>query len=253
LTGPARRLRPHALGPWGSRWDAILKERDSRHFTDFGQALTISRCAQEDIRINANLFLYPPELDVRVARQSPDLSGTRGMRERGPRTVHYVRHGGGAASSDSFVQVLTHWRVRAAPCDAAVAGTGSCPGGGGVGGETGVGSGGAPGGSVPGPIVDWHEGGPSQGPGAPGELLEVHCSQLSGTATADQLARCQYAEGYLTDMPAGVPPVYGQIVRVTGASVEQPSISVFPVARDRARRTCRRVSAIPTLPVGTES
>ena len=31
------------------------------------------------------------------------------------------------------------------------------------------------------------------------------------------------------DVPAGVPPLAGQLVRVTGTSVEQPAVSVFPI------------------------
>jgi RHS repeat-associated protein len=220
------------------------------HFWDFGQELTISRCATEDIRINANLFLYPPELDIRVARQVQDDEA--GVQADRTRKAHLIRHGGSATSHDDFIQVATHWRVRKPACDAIVSGSGCCDGatcyaaaggtdGGAGGGADGGTDGGAPApdggvdGGEAGPVVDWRDGGTTDGGaadggnGAPGQLLEVYCSQLSKTASPELLARCAETDRRLVDMPAGVPPIYGQVVRVTGSSVEQPSVAIFPV------------------------
>ncbi|ABS26527.1 CARDB domain-containing protein [Anaeromyxobacter sp. Fw109-5] len=80
-------------------------------FPDFGETLTISRCARQDLRVFGNVRLYPPEIDVRVARQvrAEDAATTA--------SEHLVRHGGSATVRDEFVHVSTHWRVRLPPED----------------------------------------------------------------------------------------------------------------------------------------
>ena len=63
-------------------------------------------------------------------------------------------------------------------------------------------------------------------------MLERYCSELL-TPTPEQLKICARMEQRLMDVPKGVPPLVGQLVRVTGSAVEQPAVAVFPILPGR--------------------
>jgi len=194
-------------------------------FTHAGKKLSLSRCAATDPRIQANLFLFPPEIELAVARRAQDEGAPAGGAQA---RVHYVRHGGSATTRDDYLQLVSHWRVRRATCEAAITGdpracvpdpvpTPTIPAAG----------------PKPGAPNDWID--PATGsPVAPGELLELLCSELPDGAGAVDRQRCAVWERSLRDMPEGVPPIWGQLVRVTGAAVEQPSVALFRIAPGRS-------------------
>lgn len=64
--------------------------------------------------------------------------------------------------------------------------------------------------------------------GAPGRMLETYCSELTNPSP-EEIRACTRFEARLMEVPAGVPPLAGQLVRVTGSAVEQPAVSVFPI------------------------
>jgi len=194
-------------------------------FTQGGRRLSMSRCSASDFEVRANLLLYPPEIEMGVTRRAQD----EGLPAGAPR-VHFVRHGGAATTRDDWLRLVTQWRVRLPPCEAAATG-GDCP---------------AqpappappvppptPPRTTPGPPVDWANPVASS-PAKPGEPLELLCSELPETASADDLARCRETERRLRDMPPGVPPLWGQLVRVTNSAVEVPSVALFHVAPGKA-------------------
>jgi RHS repeat-associated protein len=217
------------------------------HFTDSwasfdsNQTFTISRCAQSDVFIDVPIELYPPEIDVRVARERRDQGASDGS----SRTQHLVRTGGSATTTDDVIQVSTHWRVRLGvppPPSEPPGDDGSPPEDDGTspppdGGETAwpyvpedV--------AKPGPKADPTDARPTD-PGAepnggPGEPLELYCSELPANASAEARRRCAQTEQYLADVPAGVPALAAQVVRVTGTAVEQPAVSIFRVAPGRS-------------------
>ncbi|QSQ26563.1 hypothetical protein JY651_17225 [Pyxidicoccus parkwayensis] len=199
---------------------------------EFGEKMTLSRCTQAELGIPADVKLFPPELDVRVARRiTPE-----GV--QAPAKPSLIRHGGSATTKDDFLQVTTHWRVRQLkePADAGVPDAGSD--GGVDGGANGGGDGGiderawcqdagtlSDGGICePGMIRDL---------GTPGEELEVFCSELPPTSPQRLLGRCDQGTPRVVDVPPGVPPLAGRVLQVTGTSIEQPTVMSFPVRPGR--------------------
>ncbi len=184
-----------------------------------GQKIRISHCTQQELGVPADVDLYPPEIDVRVQRRAQD----EGLAQIARR--HLIRTGGAGTTRDDYLQVVTHWRVRRAPYSMADGGVPASDGGTAGGGHGEVCDKGLrpDGGSCsPGAITD--------DDGQDGELLEVYCSELPPGATAQQWASCLRDDQQLGDVPRGVPPLAGQIIRVTGSAVEQPAVTTFPVA-----------------------
>ncbi len=191
-------------------------------FYDQGEVKTLSRCTQQSIGIPANITLFPPEIEVKVARAAtefgvipPDAKAT------GPE--HLIRTGGAGTTRDSYVRVETRWRVRQEQDAGADAGDG---GDGGDGGDAGVDSGSDSG-------VDGGDGGPKDagvGPihdtGDAGLLLEKYCSELPvGMQSSD----CLKDDSLLIDVPKGVPPLAGHIVQYTGSVFERAVVEPFDV------------------------
>jgi RHS repeat-associated protein len=195
----------------------------------------VSRCTQQSLGILANLALYPPELDVRISRRAEE-----GGLRRDP-LPSLVRYGGAATTRDDFVHVSTHWRVRTAaePQDAGSDGgmdAGSDAGApdAGDGGSASCMRGRLPdGGLMDGGI--WDGGGICEPyilhdvDTQKGLPLEVYCSQLHALSPPDQRAVCLRDDTLLADVPKGVPPISGRIVRVVGSAAEEPAVIKFDV------------------------
>ncbi|WP_426745922.1 RHS repeat-associated core domain-containing protein [Myxococcus faecalis] len=199
---------------------------------EYGETLTLSRCTQAELGIPADLRLYPPELEVRVARRTTP----EGV-QVAPRPS-LIRHGGAATTRDDFLQVSTHWRVRQtleSDLDGGVDGghdagppplDAGLPDGGFDADSWCQDAGRLPDGGVcePGVIRDW---------GTPGHALEVFCSELPEGSAQRVLGQCAAGSARVVDVPAGVPPLAGRIVRVTQTSVEEPAVVAFPVRPGR--------------------
>ncbi|MFP2929566.1 RHS repeat domain-containing protein [Pyxidicoccus sp. 3LG] len=187
-----------------------------------GQTYSMSRCSQAELGIPGDIDLYPPELDVRVKRQAR----AEGLR-RDDEPKHLIRTGGAGTTRDDYLQVTTHWRVRQSPVPAVPSSDGGTLDGG-----------------LP-DDWDWDDEGCEKGllpdggickPGSitdddadAGALLEMYCSELAPGASRKQWEMCLRDARQLSDVPVGVPPLAGQIVRVTGSVVEQPAVTVFDV------------------------
>jgi RHS repeat-associated protein len=183
-----------------------------------GQRVPYSRCTLEDLGIWANLQLYPPELDVRVDRRAKAEGIAEDMQPS------LVRHGGAATTRDDFVRVATHWRVRLQPapqlpppgelppvdpsCDGGVQPDGgSCR---------------------PQPLYD---------EGRKGWMLERYCSEFTPPLTPEQQQVCLQDDRTLANVPPGVPPLAGRVVRITGSAVEEPAVASFRIPPGRSTAT----------------
>ncbi len=159
-----------------------------------GQVRTISSCLTQELGIPLDIDLYPPEVEVRVARRFLE----EGIPQASGPTL--VRTGGAATSRDGYLAVSTHWRVRTAPLppfDVNLLDGGQlCLHDGGSSADAGC---------RPSPLRDV---------GTKGLPLEVYCSQLPQDAGADFLAACVRDEELL-DVPAGVPPLGARVALVS--------------------------------------
>ncbi|RKG72975.1 hypothetical protein D7W79_26860 [Corallococcus exercitus] len=197
---------------------------------DFGTSAKLSRCSVASLGIEAPVYLYPPEIDVRVWRSADP----EGIQQDAPPTL--VRTGGAATTRDTYVHMDTHWRVRTLapaewrlpdggvrespvdagqPADRVVGGISEC--------------------RVPNP-----DGGTDPCPpeflrdeGVSGRLLETCSAYGPGAASQKTKAAACFREGDLEDVPAGVPPLAGRVVRVTGSAVEEPAVAQFGVVPGR--------------------
>ncbi|RYZ43808.1 MAG: hypothetical protein EOO71_01945, partial [Myxococcaceae bacterium] len=208
---------------------ALDEGQEPLEVNEYGQELTLSRCTRAELGIPADVKLFPPELDVRVARRA-DAEGLP-VAQR----ASLIRHGGAATTRDDFVQVSTHWRVRQ------------------------VGEPETDAGAEPPPPVSPTDGGfdeaawcadagllPDAGSCAPGVLqdrgmpgvaLEVFCSELPEGSAQRAQGLCAQGAPRVVDVPAGVPPLAGRLVRVTGTAVEEPAVVIFPVKPGRHTAT----------------
>ncbi|WP_163866947.1 RHS repeat-associated core domain-containing protein [Myxococcus eversor] len=193
--------------------------------SELGEPMTLSRCTQSELGIPADLKLFPPEIDVRVARRmTPE-----GVQV--PTRPSLIRHGGAATTRDDFLQMATHWRVRQLPEPMLDGGTPTDAGtpvstdGGSDDAEC-TDAGFLPDGGIcePGFLRDR---------GAPGEELELFCSELPATSPQRLLGRCDTGTPRVVDVPTGVPPLAGRLVQVTQTAVEQPVVVAFPVRPGR--------------------
>ncbi|MBE4753628.1 hypothetical protein G4177_36330 [Corallococcus sp. ZKHCc1 1396] len=210
---------------------------------DFGKPARLSRCSVAALGINAPVYLYPPEIDVRVWRSAD----SEGVRQDQPPTL--VRTGGAATTRDTYVHLDTHWRVRTlapvewrsedggvreTPVDAGLpedrvdGGTASCR-------EPGADGGKPP--CSPDFLRD---------EGISGRLLET-CSAY-GPGTASQLTKTVacFRQGDLEDVPGGVPPLAGRVVRVTQSAVEEPAVAQFGVVPGRGSAALQATMRIVT-------
>ncbi|RKH35831.1 hypothetical protein D7Y13_17030 [Corallococcus praedator] len=196
---------------------------------EYGQELTLSRCTRAELGIPADVKLFPPELDVRVARRAEAEGLPVAQR------ASLIRHGGAATTRDDFVQVSTHWRVRQVGEPVTDAGTEpppvESPADGGFDEAAWCADAGLlpdAGSCAPGIIQDR---------GTPGVALEVFCSELPEGATQRAQGLCAQGTPRVVDVPAGVPPLAGRLVRVTGTAVEVPAVVIFPVKPGRHTAT----------------
>ncbi|HYH95020.1 RHS repeat-associated core domain-containing protein [Hyalangium sp.] len=183
--------------------------------TDGERTVHLSRCTLQDLGIQANIKLYPPEIDVRVDRRAR-AEGT----PQGDMEPSFVRHGGAATTRDDFVRVATHWRVRRGPASSWDAGVlppadPSCDGG--VQQDGGF--------CAPQPLYD---------EGQRGRLLERYCAELPEPRTPEQQALCLRDDSLLAEVPAGVPPLAGRVVRITGSAAEEPAVASFHISPGRS-------------------
>ncbi|MBS2023439.1 MAG: Ig-like domain-containing protein, partial [Deltaproteobacteria bacterium] len=187
-----------------------------------GRVQHLPACTNANITIPANLKLYPPEIDVRVARRAPD-EGVKAPTDEGsspPPTDHLVRQGGSATTRDEFFKIATHWRVRKAanppPAQSDGAPDPECTkyteSDGGV-----VYKASADGGACkPARIQD-----SDTDAGSP---LEVYCSEVPD---GGDLSTCIHDDTVLVDVPQGVPPIAGRIWSQTGTAAGEPMPIVF--------------------------
>ncbi|HZH77164.1 MAG TPA: hypothetical protein VEY88_14130, partial [Archangium sp.] len=183
-----------------------------------GQSVSLSRCTLEDLGIRANVKLFPPELDVRVDRRARTEGVGRDMEPS------LVRHGGSATTRDDFIRVATDWRVRRAPAPArpepgALSPVDpSCDGGVRLdGGFCG-----------PHSLLD---------EGRKGWVLERYCSEFTPPLTPEQEQVCLRDDSALAQVPPGVPPLAGRVVRITGSAVEEPAVATFKISPGRSTST----------------
>ncbi|MCY1003404.1 DUF6531 domain-containing protein [Myxococcus sp. MISCRS1] len=192
--------------------------------TELGEPMTLSRCTQTELGIPADLKLFPPEIDVRVARRMTPEGVQVAMRPT------LIRHGGAATTRDDFLQMATHWRVRQLPeptTDGGVVDAGASGGGdGGSSGSECTDAGFLPDGGICEPDI-------LRDRGAPGEELEQFCSELPPTSPQRLQGRCDTGTPRVVDVPPGVPPLAGRLVQVTQTAVEQPVVVAFPVRPGR--------------------
>ncbi|QSQ26146.1 hypothetical protein JY651_14960 [Pyxidicoccus parkwayensis] len=227
---------------------ALDDEKGPMKVEEFGQTALLSRCSVAELGIDAPVYLFPPEIDVRVWRSAEP----EGVTQDAPPTL--VRHGGAATTRDTYVHVDTHWRVRTmAPAewrtedggvreepldlhlpDRVDGGISPCP---------------DPvrdGGVVP------SDGGTKCRPdlirdeGISGRLLET-CSEYGAgmASSATKQTACLRAQD-LQDVPAGVPPLAGRVVRVTSSAVEQPEVAQFGVVPGRGSAALQAAMRIVT-------
>ena len=199
---------------------------------EFGKTVQLSRCSVAQLGIDAPVYLFPPEIDVRIWRSAE----AGGIQQAQPPTL--IRHGGAATTRDTYVHLDTHWRVRTmaplewrsedggvrtTPVDAGLppdrvnGGLSSC----GMGSAT---DGGTNPDCTPNVLHDV---------GISGVLLET-CSEYGpgAAASATKQAACLRSQD-LQDVPAGVPPLAGRVVRVTNSAMEQPEVTQFAVVPGR--------------------
>lgn len=199
---------------------------------EFGQTVKLSRCSVAQLGIEAPVFLFPPEIDVRIWRSAP----AAGLQLTPPPSL--IRHGGAATTRDTYVHMDTHWRVRTmAPVewrdeDGEVR---SSPR------DAGLPPDRVDGGVSPCNIDGGTDGGPNpdcipnvvRDVGVSGVLLET-CSEYGpgAAASATKQVACLRSQD-LQDVPAGVPPLAGRVVRVTNSAMEQPEVTQFGVVPGR--------------------
>lgn len=183
-----------------------------------GRPVPLSRCTLQELGIPANVKLYPPEIDVRVERSAR----AEGVEQDMARSL--VRHGGAATTRDDFISVATDWRVRLEPAPVLPEpGTlppadSSCDGGVRLdGGFCG-----------PGQLAD-------EGP--KGWVLERYCSEFTPPLTPEQQQVCLRDNSTLMQVPPGVPPLAGRVVRITGSAVEEPAVATFKISPGRSTST----------------
>ncbi|QDF05351.1 RHS repeat-associated core domain-containing protein [Myxococcus xanthus] len=200
---------------------------------EFGQTVKLSRCSVAQLGIEAPVFLFPPEIDVRIWRSAM----AEGLRLTPPPSL--IRHGGAATTRDTYVHMDTHWRVRTmAPVEwrDEDGGVRSSPR------DAGLPPDRVDGGVSPCSIIDGGTDGglnPDCIPnvvrdvGVSGVLLETCSEYGSGAAaSATKQAACLRSQD-LQDVPAGVPPLAGRVVRVTNSAMEQPEVTQFGVVPGR--------------------
>ncbi|ATB38886.1 hypothetical protein CYFUS_004323 [Cystobacter fuscus] len=174
-----------------------------------GRSYELSRCTERQLTIPVGIIdMFPPEIDLRVSRKM-EAQGSRKQK-----LESLIRQGGSATTNDDLVAVSTQWRVRVKPYTPEE-GTESTDGG--TGGLTPASCDGGP---CPNALVDQ---------GDAGLPLEVYCSELPPTASSSARQGCINQDPPLLDVPAGVPPLAGRLIKVTGAALEQPMVKLFPV------------------------
>lgn len=210
---------------------------------DFGNPAKLSRCSVASLGIEAPVYLYPPEIDVRVWRGAEP----EGIRQDAPPTL--VRAGGAATTRDTYVHLDTHWRVRTlAPAEWRL------PDGGVRESPLDLGQ---PADRVDGGISECRAPGPDGGTvpcrpdllrdeGVSGRLLETCSAYGAGAASNQTKAAACFREGDLEDVPAGVPPLAGRVVRVTGSAVEEPAVAQFGVVPGRGSAALQAAMRIVT-------
>ncbi len=199
---------------------------------EFGQTVKLSRCSVAQLGIEAPVFLFPPEIDVRIWRSAM----AEGLTLTLPPSL--IRHGGAATTRDTYVHLDTHWRVRTmAPVEWRDDDGGVRP----TPFDAGLPPDRVDGGMSPCSIDGGTDGGPNpdcipnvlRDVGVSGVLLET-CSEYGAGAAASSTkqAACLRSQD-LQDVPAGVPPLAGRVVRVTNSAMEQPEVTQFGVVPGR--------------------
>ncbi|MBN1205865.1 MAG: hypothetical protein JXB05_13185 [Myxococcaceae bacterium] len=209
--------------------------------TEAGETILLSRCSVSELGIEAPIYLFPPELDVRVWRGAK----AGGVRQDAPPTL--VRNGGAATTGDSYLHLDTHWRVRTMaplewraedggvleePVDAGLppdrvdGGLPPCR-------DPQYADGGLPdGGLSDGGLVPCTPGS-IRDDGVSGILLETCSEYGAGAASSTTKQTACLRSQDLQDVPPGVPPLAGRIWRVTGTALEEPVVAQFAVLPGR--------------------
>ncbi|NRD50691.1 DUF6531 domain-containing protein, partial [Corallococcus exiguus] len=218
-------------------------EKGPLEVVEYGKVEKLSRCSVAALGIEAPVVLYPPEIDVRVWREATQ----DGIRQDPVPTL--VRTGGAATTRDTYVHLDTHWRVRTMapvewrsedggirqtpldaglPADRVDGGINPCR---------------VPGsdGGTPPCIPDF-----LRDEGVSGRLLET-CTEYGPemASQATKAAACLRAQD-LEDMPAGIPPLAGRVVRVTNSALEQPAVAQFGVMPGRGSATLQASMLVQT-------
>ncbi|MBL8918245.1 MAG: Ig-like domain-containing protein, partial [Myxococcaceae bacterium] len=187
----------------------------------------VPSCTVQDIGIPTSFSLYPPELELRVARSRRPQGLNSNSGANSSETL--VRHGGLATTGDDFISVRTRWGVRSEPrayracveregqlagvCEPLALELGSSE-------QRDAGS----------YAIRFRDAGALVDIGSRGLPLEVPCADLPSGAPDAAWNVCLSGEYRIIDMPAGVAPLSGQLARWTGSAIEQPVVPTFPIA-----------------------
>ena len=177
-----------------------------------------------DIGIEADITMYPSELETRVGRlmtaqggapggtggSGGGTGGGGGSGGTGRTLTSLVRHGGMATTSDRLLSLAVNWRVRLDNADGSL----SLP---------------LPSEPSPTPPAPTSGAQPLVDVAPPGKPGVLPCSQVP--AQSPQIFRdlCQNLGSTLVDMPAGVPPLYGRLASWGGGAYSFVGTKFFPV------------------------
>ncbi len=214
--------------------------------------------------IIANIKLFPPEVEVSVARELT-AAGVAA-----PSSQNLIRANGAATTNDALLRVDSRWRVRLAPhreddfnADGGVRLPGSpirSPWGNGLTTSDLLASG-ADAGVLVADTSDagFIDGGPGirQGvsalvdEGDAGRPLERLCSELDESATPREYIDCLNDDTTLTDVPTGVPPLAGRLVHLAGSASTDQLFHIQGGAQMHALHVARKVNQQTLLPLET--
>jgi hypothetical protein len=233
------------------------------------------------LEIVGDIKLFPPEIELTVERQLKPAGVAA------PTAPSKIRGGGAATTGDEWLKIGSRWRVRLASArnDDYVDGgsTARAPGSRirsswGTGRTTadlvasnvdagvletdtsdaGFIDGGPAVSAVPVTDAGFLDGGPVDrgisalvDNGTKGLALERLCSELDEKATPREYLDCLNDETTLTDVPAGVPPIAGRIVHLSGAASTDQLFHIEGGAHEQALHVARKTTTSTTLPVQT--
>jgi YD repeat-containing protein len=255
----------------------VLREGDEvtmfaiNHATGYSGMTTVKVPAYDDpaaritdvLEIVGDIKLFPPEIELTVERQ------LKAAGVAAPTAPSKIRGGGAATTGDEWLKIGSRWRVRLAPPrhDDYVDGGSTARGPGSPiraswgEGRTTADLLGADAGQLETDTSDagFIDGGPAVQQGVTALVdegkraapLERLCSELDENATPREYLDCLNDETTLTDVPAGIPPIAGRIVHLSGAASTDQLFHIEGGAHEQALHVARKTTTSTTLPIQT--